>query len=253
MTHLDLDQLDESGDIRTIAEEAGAYDPTGSTRRGLVKRTGLGLGALAGGSALLGGLLSPLEAMAQSSTSGAYARSKSASNDVKIGNYALTLEYLESAFYAAAASMGYADFDVDYLAKTLNTHEAAHVKALQGVLGSAAVTAPKLNPTTVAAALGTSGDYAPFLSTAAALEPVGTSAYQGAGPYIMNFSIAKAALSILPVEAYHAGWTATMVRLKGINRGLNPAPYIFNPPFSFAKTVRVVTATNFVDGDLQPS
>jgi hypothetical protein len=60
---IDLATLDPSGDIRTIADDAGALDPTGATRRDLVGRGVLGAGGFAAGSALLG-LLDPAEALA---------------------------------------------------------------------------------------------------------------------------------------------------------------------------------------------
>ena len=40
-------------------------------------------------------------------------------NDVKIGNYALTLEYLEAGFYAAAAAANFPDPDIAAAARTL--------------------------------------------------------------------------------------------------------------------------------------
>jgi rubrerythrin len=170
-------------------------------------------------------------------------------NDVKIGNYALTLEYLEAAFYAAAVKANFPDSDIAGAAKTLAAHEAAHVAVLKKVLGKAAVKPPTVNTDTVGKLLA---DEKTFIKTAAMIEPVGTAAYAGAGPYINNLAIVKAALSIHSVEANHAAYTAALVKLKGIDKSVDPIPNAFNPAYSFAKTVKTVTGLNIVKGDLQP-
>src|SRR3954454_9773887 len=117
MTNISIDELDPSGDVRQAADDAGAWDPNG-TRRQLLRRAGIGGAAVFG----VGALLSPLDAFASATAGqkGAYSRVGSRSirrgavnaNDVKIGNYALTLEYLEAAFYAAAHKAGYPDPDI---------------------------------------------------------------------------------------------------------------------------------------------
>jgi len=255
---IDLATLDPSGDIRTIADDAGALDPTGATRRDLVRRGAIGAGGFATGSALLG-LLDPAEALAAAAGNqkGAYSTKvgrvkrsarKPTANDVVIANYALTLEYLEAAFYAGAVAKNFPDPDINAAAKILAAHEAAHVKALQSVLGKAAVKAPALNADTVAKLLA---DEKTFITTAAAVEPVGTAAYAGAAPYLSNLAVTKAALAIHSVEANHAAYTAAIVRAKGFGT-TDPVPNAFNPSFSFNKTVKTVSALNIVSGKLQP-
>ncbi len=76
---LDLDRLDRDGALR----EAAAGVPR-ETRKDFL------LGTLAGGGAALAALLLAEPARAQSKT------------DVEILNYALTLEYLQAAFYTEA-------------------------------------------------------------------------------------------------------------------------------------------------------
>ena len=61
MQRIDLGRLDESGDIQGLAEECGALDPTGSTRRNLVKNGAIG--GFGAGIAMFG-LLDPVEAIA---------------------------------------------------------------------------------------------------------------------------------------------------------------------------------------------
>ncbi|HEY6761818.1 MAG TPA: ferritin-like domain-containing protein [Baekduia sp.] len=254
MTNIKIEELDPSGDVRQAADDAGAWDPSG-TRRQVLRQAGIGGAAIFG----VGALLSPLDAFAAAGAGqkGAYSTSGSRSirrgrpnaNDVKIGNYALTLEYLEAAFYAAADKAKFPDADIAAAARTLASHEAAHVAALKKVLGSAAVKPPTVNTATVAKLLA---DQNTFIKTAAAIEPVGTAAYAGAGPYINNLAIVKAALSIHSVEANHAAYTAALVKLKGIDTTVDPIPHAFNPAFSSNKTIKTVTALNVVKGDLQP-
>jgi rubrerythrin len=254
MTNINIDELDGSGDLRQAADDAGAWDPSG-TRRQMLRNAGIGGAAVFG----LNALLSPLDAFAAAtkaekgaySTSGAKSirRGKANANDVKIGNYALTLEYLEAAFYAAATKMSFGDTDIANFAKTVAQHEAAHVAALKRVLGKAAVKPPEVNTATVGKLLA---DQNTFIKTAAAIEPVGTAAYAGAGPYLNNLAIVKAALAIHSVEANHAAYAAALVRLKSIDASADPIPNAFNPAFSFAKTIRTVGSLNLVKGDLQP-
>ncbi len=254
MSTLNIDELDPSGDLRQSADDAGAWDPSG-TRRQLLRNAGVGGAAVFG----VGALLSPLDAFAAATSGqkGAYSRSGSKSirrgkanaNDVKIGNYALTLEYLEAAFYAAAVQANFPDPDINAAAKTLAAHEAAHVAALKKVLGKAAVKAPTVNADTVAKLLA---DQNTFIKTAAAIEPVGTAAYAGAGPYVNNLAIVKAALSIHSVEANHAAYTAAIVKFKGIDPSIDPVPNAFNPAYTFDKTIKTVSSLDLVKGDLQP-
>ncbi len=233
-SHISLEQIDHSGALRELADEAGALDMDG-TRRDVLRRTGIaGAGFVAGG-ILFNGMMSPAQAAGIT-----FSKKKSAANDAKIANYALTLEYLEAAFYKAAVDGGaITDPDALDFAKTVAAHEAAHVAALKKALGKAAVKSPTFD---FGAAVT---DQATFLKTAATVEPVGVSAYAGAGPYIKQLPILNAALAIHSVEANHAAWVAALLKYK-FGGTDSPAPNSFNPARSEKAVLKIVTGTGFI-------
>jgi hypothetical protein len=233
-SHISLEQIDHSGALRELADEAGALDSNG-TRRDMLRRSGIaGAGFVAGG-VLFNGMLSPAQAAGIT-----FSKKKSAANDAKIANYALTLEYLEAAFYKAAVDGGaITDPDALDFAKTVAAHEAAHVTALKKALGKAAVKSPTFD---FGAAVT---DQATFLKTAATVEPVGVSAYAGAGPYIKQLPILNAALAIHSVEANHAAWVTALLKYK-FGGTDSPAPNSFNPARSEKAVLKIVTGTGFI-------
>ena len=125
MDHIKLEQLDADGAIRETAEAAGV-DRADFLRKGLLG----GAGFVAGG-VLFNGLASPAAAAISTSR-------KSLANDIKIGNYALTLEYLEAEFYRRRSrTSAFSNDGLPLLRRDGHgDHEAAHVKALKGILGA---------------------------------------------------------------------------------------------------------------------
>jgi hypothetical protein len=119
--------------------------------------------------------------------------------DLGIVNYALTLEYLETAFYADAARSGLFKGDDLALIKHIGDTEQQHVDALTATakkLGGPATKAPKAefplkNPKSV-------------LELAATVENLGAAAYLGQAANIESPDILAAALSIHSVEGRHA-------------------------------------------------
>ena len=127
------------------------------------------------------------------------ALAQSGGGDVDILNFALTLEYLEAAFYKDALSKVKLSGQVKSLAKEFGDQEAEHVKALTAAiksLGGKPVKAP-----TVAFPLK---DQASFQKLAVTFEDTGVSAYNGAAPMIKAAKVLGAAGSIVQVEARHA-------------------------------------------------
>jgi hypothetical protein len=132
-------------------------------------------------------------------------------NDVDILNFALTLEYLEAAFYAQALKQvpGMSG-EVKKLATTLRDNEDAHVDALMTAIkgaGGKPVMAPGVD-------FGDAfGSEKSFLKLAQTLEDTGVSAYNGAAPAIESKAVLGAAGSIVQVEARHA---AAIRQLNGV-------------------------------------
>ena len=119
----------------------------------------------------------------------ASAAKPSKKQDVAILNYALTLEYLEAAFYKEAVAKGRFSAAVSTFAKHVSADEAAHVAYLKRALGSAAVKSPKFD-------FGdTTTDEAKFTATSFALENTGVKAYAGQATNIKQVAVVQAAVS----------------------------------------------------------
>ncbi len=227
-----LESVDQDGAIRDAAEAAGA------TRADFLKRGGVaGAGFLAGG-VLFSGFVSPAQAAISTSK-------RSKKNDVRIANYALTLEYLESEFYKQAnAAGGISQPELKVFASVTGAHELEHVKALKAVLGSAAVKKPKFD-------FGdTVTNQDKFKQTAQVLEDTGVSAYAGQGPHIFQLPVLKAALAIHSVEARHAAWIRYINGGADVGKASNlaPAPKAFDSALSDKKVLAAVMKTGFITG-----
>ena len=212
-----LEELDVDGAIREAASKVD-----GDTRAAFLRKAGIGAGTVIGGSAVLGALP-------------AIASAGVAASDVAILNFALTLEYLEAAFYAEAVSKGRFKGKVGRFASVVAKHEAAHVAFLKSALGSAAVKSPKFN------FKGSNTNQAKFLATAQVLEDTGVAAYLGQAGNIKSTKILGAAGSILAVEARHAGWVRDLNNVPG-------APASFQGAKTKAQILAAVTGTGFIVG-----
>jgi ferritin-like protein len=212
---LRLEELDVDGAIQETADQVDPF-----TRASFLRKAGIGVGAVAGGGAVLGALPS-------------IASAGVAASDVAILNFALTLEYLEAAFYTEAVNKGNFSGEVGKFASIVRAHEAAHVAFLKGALGKAAVKKPNFN------FKGTTTDEAKFKATAQVLEDTGVAAYLGQVGNIKSKKILGAAGSILPIEARHAGW------IRNIN-GVSGAPRAFEGGRTKKQILAAVKGTGFI-------
>jgi hypothetical protein len=230
MDQIKLEVLDVDGAIRETAEAAGV------DRGEFLRRGALGAGGFIAGGVLFSGLASPAEAAIST-------RRKSLKNDVKSGNYALTLEYLEAEFYRQAiANKAFSSDAYRVFAEQTGDHEAQHVTALKGILKSAAVKKPSFDFGDAVT------DPAKFAATAQVLEDTGVAAYAGQGPNLKTRSIVQAALSIHSVEARHAAWIRFLNTGGAGDPGKLPAPRAFDPAAGEKSTLAKVTGTGFIKG-----
>lgn len=188
----------------TAVPELAAVEIDGLSRGAFIMR-----GAMAAGAVYGMGAVSPFVGQALAQGGG----------DVDIVNFALTLEYLEAAFYTEAVKQvkGLGG-DAAKLARELRDNEVEHVDALTATvkqLGGTPAKRPRF------AFGGAFSSEAGFLKTANVLEDTGVSAYNGAGPAIDSKEILAAAGGIVQVEARHAA----LIRLL---RNRPPAPQAFD-------------------------
>ena len=127
--------------------------------------------------------------------------------DVAIVNYALTLEYLETEFYAKVIQAGLFKGKVGSLVKQFGAQELTHVEALKG-------TVTKLGGTPVAKVEGKFPieNATQVAELAYTVENLGAAAYLGQAPNIQSPEVLAAALAIHSVEARHAATLATLVK-----------------------------------------
>lgn len=198
------------------APELGAIKVEGLTRSAFLVR-----GTLAAGAAYGLSSVTPFVSRALAQGSG----------DIDVVNYALTLEYLEAAFYTLAAKQvpGLSG-GLKKLVLEIRDNEMEHVDALTATaknLGGKPAAKPGVD---FGNAFSTK---ASFLKTANAFEDTGVSAYNGAAPMIQSGEILAAAGAIVQVEARHA----SLIRLE---RGKPPAPQAFDKASDMATVLKAV-------------
>jgi rubrerythrin len=148
--------------------------------------------------------------------------------DIEILNFALTLEYLEAAFYQRAIDQVDLGSETSDFAQTILDDENAHVDALAKTirdLGGKPAAAPE--------ARFQFSDESAFLELAQTLEDTGVSAYDGAAPAIRSKELLATAGSIAQVEARHAA----RVRFA---RNQPPAPNAFEPTLTQRQVLKAV-------------
>ena len=150
--------------------------------------------------------------------------------DIDILNYALTLEYLEAAFYEGAAKTPGLSKEVAGYVKTFGAEEQEHVDALTATitdLGGTPVKAPKAD---FGDAFTSAEKLIPLAIT---FEDVGVSAYNGAAPEIESKTLLATAGGIVQVEARHAA----TIRFAA---GEDPSPEAFDPTMTQDEVLKAV-------------
>ena len=230
MNHqINLEAIDADGAVREAADAV-----SGDTRLDFMKKTGLAGGALLSG----GAVLSALPPSAFASSGSGRPPASFGKGDVGILNYALTLDYLEAAFYngATAANLPLTSQGAAFL-KVVTADENAHVAVLKKHLGHAAAKEPKFNFN------GANTSVSTFMATSQVLENTGVHAYSGQALNIKTPAYVKAALSILTVEARHASVIGLLNEPSGA--GISPnGP--FDTPLTAAKVLAAVKGTGFI-------
>jgi rubrerythrin len=198
----------------TMAPGLEHVEVEGSTRAAFLTK-----GAIASSAVFGLGAVSPFVSHALAAGGG---------GDLDILNFALTLEYLESSFYAQAQRKVKLSRRVRRLASVFGEEEAEHVKALTTAIrgaGGKPVKAPRVH-------FPFSNEKA-FLALAATLEDTGVAAYNGAAPMLRSKKILGAAGSIVQVEARHAA----AIRLAAHKV---PAPNAFDPTLTKRQVLAAV-------------
>jgi len=139
-------------------------------------------------------------------TTGTAAKSGS-SGDLAIVNYALTLEYLESQFYAEVVQSGLFHGSTLSTLKMFGEEENQHVGALKTVAISLGTPAAK---PTGRFPLHSAAEVAKLAAT---VENLGAAAYLGQAGNIKSKEILAAALSIHTIEARHAATLNTVLKM----------------------------------------
>jgi hypothetical protein len=230
MSYINLEEVDVDGAVREAAEAA---EP--DTRVQFLRKAGV-----AGGAAISGGaILAACSSATAMATSSGRPPAKFGKGDIGILNYALTLEYLERAFYNQATAAGkVTSAQLKTFLRVVTRDERAHVAFLKGALGSKAVKQPKFD------FKGIPENEAMFAATAQVLENTGVHAYLGQAGNIKTPAYLGAAASIVTIEARHAG---TIGLINGTGGGIAPnGP--FDKPYTAAKVLAAVKSTGFIVG-----
>jgi hypothetical protein len=190
----------------------------GQSRAELLRKAALG------GAALAGALAMPAPARPASAT------------DVDFLNFDLTFERMQASFYTEAERIGTIDRmgeEARFWARTLGSHERAHVRILKQVLGSEAVARPRFD------FRGATDSRDEFVRTAVAMEDLTVALLAGQVGELENRQLVSALLSLLTVEARHAAWARRIV-------GGEPVNESFDEPLPTAKVGRFIESTKFI-------
>lgn len=227
MPGFDLETVDADGAIREAAEHV-----TAPTRAAFLRKAAIGAGGFVAGGALL------------TAPSAAFARS--AKLDFRILNFALTLEYLEAAFYRQAVDNNVLTGPVLDFAKLVAAHEQTHVSALRRAIKAARqspVRSPKFD-------FGdTVKDTTKFLETSFALENEGVKAYLGQAGRLKNPAYLGVAATIVTTEARHAAGVAVLLDRSPFSGSFSITPKgAFDTSANRSTVLKTIERTGFITG-----
>jgi hypothetical protein len=247
MSHrINLDEVDVDGALRAAAEQA-----SGDTRLQFLKKAGIAGGGLMSGGAILAAF-APSAFAGQEGTSGYGSKpyhhedgrppTSFGRGDIGILNFALTLEYLEAAFYKGASEAGLAlNNQGKAFLNRVTFDEMAHVEFLKAALGSNAVTEPTFN------FMGTNKSVDTFLKTSFTLENTGVHAYLGQVANIVKPKYLTAAGTIVTIEGRHAGVVGLLLEPEGEHNGELITPSgPFDTPEPAKEILKAVEETGFI-------
>jgi hypothetical protein len=158
---------------------------------------------------------------------------KLSATDTDVLNYALSLEYLQSAFYTESERSKAITGKAGQAARVVGAVERAHVAAFLDLLGGKAIKRPRFD------FQGVTEDKDAFLKTAVAFEDLAVAAYKGQAIRIESPAVVSAALGIHTVEARHAAW------MRYLN-GIRPATEAFDEPEGRREVRTLVKETGFI-------
>ena len=197
-----------------VVPEFGGVEINGMTRSAFIVKGALATGAVYGAASV-----GPYVARAFA---------QGGEGDIEILNFALTLEYLEAAFYKDALSTAGLSSKVKPVAEEIGSNEQEHVDTLKQTieqLGGKPVASPKV--------AFPKGNEAAFLKLAVTLEDTGVYAYNGAATQIKSGEVLGAAGSIVQVEARHAAAVRQLA-------GQDPAPDAFDKTLKMNQVLAAV-------------
>ena len=234
-SHKLLAQFDQDGAVAETHHEAVESLDEGDSRRSFLKKAGLGGAEVVD----YGDLLSALTPAGAAAAKGkGRPPAKFGKGDIGILNYALTLEYLEAAFYNEVTKNKVAKgAQESAFLKATTADENAHVAFLKKALGSKAVAAPKVD-------FGSATSKAKWLPTSMVLENTGVKAYGGQALNISSPAYITAALSIGAVEARHASVAGLLV--KAAPESISPEKGPFQTTATAAEVLKAAEGTGFL-------
>ena len=168
-----------------------------------------------------------------SSSQEAEAAAAKTANDIAILRFDQVLEYLQSGLYTEAERLGALTSVTLGWARVVGAHERAHLRAIEGLLGSKAVKNPGFDYGSI------TSDEQAFIKTAVAFEDLTAALLKWQAPRLDSRTIVAAAVSLHSVETRHAAWIRHIV-------GLQPAATAFDKPASQKKMQELIDSTHFL-------